>query len=478
MFSQKFKLLLAALVLIASNAVVLCAQAQTTQNTPIAHPALDPFFDDLEERTFKFFWDTANPANGLVPDRYPSPSFASIASVGFGLTAYPIGVERHYVTRQAASERVLVTLQFFHDAPQGKAAHGMAGYHGFFYHFLDMKTGERFDNTELSTVDTSLLLGGILFCQSYFDGDNPTEIKIRALAKDIVERVDWTWSQARPNAIAMGWSPEEGFSSHDWQGYNEAMLTYIFAMGSPTHGLSGDAWKVWSKNYASHWKKIEGQEHLGFPPMFGHQFSHIWIDFRGIQDNFMRQKGIDYFENSRRATFAQQAYAVRNPLSCNGYDKDVWGVSASDGPKNIKVNFKGKPHQFIEYAGRGMSTSWFDDCTISPMAMIASVPFAPEIVIPSTLAMRDRYGKYIYRDMGFADAFNPSFDYPITSPWGKVIPNVGWVARDYIGIDEGPIVAMIQNYRDELIWKTMQKNPVVRTGLVKAGFTGGWLDKK
>ena len=478
MFSQKLKLALATFALISCNAPMHSAQAQTPAVTPQVQLALDPFFADLEERTFHYFWDTANPQNGLIPDRYPSPSFASIAAVGFGLTAYPIGVEHHYITRAAARKRVLATLQFFHDAPQGDAPHGMAGYKGFFYHFLDMKTGARFKESELSTVDTALLLGGVLFSQSYFNQQHPDEIKIRSLAKDIYERVDWSWAQARPNTIAMAWAPSSGFSNDDWHGYNEAMMMYILAMGSPTHGLNPAAWSEWSKNYSQQWKVIEGQEHLGFPPMFGHQYSHIWIDFRHIQDAFMKQKGIDYFENSRRATYAQRAYAIRNPLHCNGYDKDVWGITASDGPKDIKLNYKGQSLTFRGYAGRGMSPQHYDDCTIAPTAMLGSLPFAPEIVIPATLAMKERYGKEIYRQLGFIDAFNPSFDYPIASDFGKVMPKAGWVARDYIGIDQGPIITMMENYRNELVWKTMHNNPAIRVGLEKAGFSGGWLEKK
>ena len=165
-----------------------------------ASPVVDPFLIDLQERTFRFFWDTANPKNGLVPDRYPTPSFSSVAAVGFALTAYPVGVERGYVTRKAARQRVLATLRFFNNAPQSPHTRGVAGYKGFFYHFLDMKTGERFADSELSTVDTAILLAGALFCQSYFDGSEPEEVEIRSLVDKIYRRVDWTWAQPRaPN---------------------------------------------------------------------------------------------------------------------------------------------------------------------------------------------------------------------------------------------------------------------------------------
>src|SRR5271165_5274694 len=207
-----------------------------------APPALDPFLIDLEERTFRYFWETANPKNGLIPDRYPTPSFSSIAAVGFGLTAYPIGVERGYVTRESARQRVLATLRFFHDAPQGPSARGESGYHGFFYHYLDMTTGERYEDSELSTVDTSILLAGVLFCESYFDGPEGEEVEIRNLAEQIYDRVDWRWAQPHVPAISHGWTPEQGFLEYDWRGYNEAMLVYLLALGSPTFPVGPQAW--------------------------------------------------------------------------------------------------------------------------------------------------------------------------------------------------------------------------------------------
>src|SRR6476660_4501409 len=267
-----------------------------TSKRPLT-PLVEPVLIDLEERTFRFFWDTANPRNGLVPDRYPTPSFASIAAVGFGLTSYPIGVERGYVTRAEARKRVLRTLRFLYNAPQGPQQFGVAGYKGFFYHFLDMKTGERFDDSELSTVDTALLLAGALFCQSYFDGAHPEEVEIRQRVDQIYRRVDWTWAQPHAPAISLGWSPEDGFLEYDWRGYNEAMLVYVLALASPTHPVGTDAWKQWTSTYDASWRTSFGQEYLSFAPLFGHQYSHVWLDFRQVQDAYMRKRGIDYFEN-------------------------------------------------------------------------------------------------------------------------------------------------------------------------------------
>ena len=449
--------------------------APPTESGP---PELPPLFRDIERRTFQFFWDTTNELNGLTPDRYPSRPFASIASVGFALTAYPIGVENGWVSRTQAVDRTLTTLKFFHDAPQGPQAKGKAGYKGFFYHFVDMQEGHRWSSwVELSSVDTTLLLGGVLFAQSYYDGDDPREQQIRELADAIYRRVDWTWMQQNKPLVSMGWHPERGFIPHDWKGYNEAMLLYVLAMGSPTHPLGPEAWEAWTATYDSDWGVFQGQEYLSFAPHFGHQYSHVWIDFRGIRDEYMKNRGIDYFENSRRATYAQRAYAIANPMEWEDYGENVWGLTASDGPQHTMQEFEGEQRQFRQYSARGAGLAdAFDDGTIAPTAAIASLPFAPEIVIPATEAMFERYGEHLYSSYGFLDAFNPSFDYEdVPLKTGRLVPGGGWVASDYIGIDQGPILTMIANYRNEFVWKVMKRNPYVREGLKRAGFTGGWL---
>src|SRR6266581_2559938 len=305
-----------------------------------ARPVLDPFLIELEERTFRFFWDTANPKNGLIPDRYPTPSFSSIAAVGFGLTAYPIGIERGYVTREAARQRVLATLRFFRDAPQGPSARGVSGYKGFFYHFIDMKTGERFEDSELSTVDTAILLAGMLFCQSYFSGPEHEEVEIRDLAEQIYRRVDWGWAQPHAPAISLGWSPEDGFLEYDWRGYNEAMLVYLLALGSPTCAVGQQAWTEWTSTYDKSWRKVFGQEYLSFAPLFGHQYTHVWMDFRKIQDDYMRGRGLDYFENSRRAVYAQHRHPRRLHARAHGngrVDPVRAGAGDSGGARNASA---------------------------------------------------------------------------------------------------------------------------------------------
>ena len=435
--------------------------------------------EELEERSFRFFWETTDPVTGLAPDRWPTPSFASIAAVGFALTAYPIGVARGWITREQARARTLATLRFFRDAPQGPAAQGMAGHKGFFYHFLDMKTGARFDRCELSTVDTALLLAGALHCQSFFDGADADETRIRMLADEIYARVDWRWAQVRAPSIGHGWHPETGFIPNDWKGYNEAMLVYLLALGSPTFAVGPDAWDAWTSTYDRvSWGSDYGQPHLQFPPLFGHQFTHCWVDFRGLQDGYMRRRGLDYFENSRRATVAQQAYAIANPEGWAGYGRDVWGVTACDGPADVERMFGGKRRRFASYAGRGMGGAHtYDDGTLAPYAAASSLPFAPEISAAAVAAMHRRYGAQIYGRYGFF-AFNPSFTFAdVKLTHGRIAPGLGWVDTDYLGIEVGPQLAMLANHRGEVVWKTMRGNAHFRRGLRRAGFTGGWLEQ-
>jgi hypothetical protein len=436
------------------------------------------FVEDLEHRAFNFFWETANPANGLVPDRYPAPSFASISAVGFALTAYPIGVERGYVTRAAARDRVLATLRFFRDAPQGTAARGMTGYMGFYYHFLDMGTGMRYSpRTELSLIDTSLLIAGVLFCQSYFDGRDPAEVELRKIAEELYERVDWTWASRDDGEIALGWSLEYGFHPRSWRGYNEAMILYVLALGSPTHSIPDTAWQSYISTNQFHWDGPPDERYLAFPPLFGHQYSHVWLDFRDIRDAFMRDKGMDYFENSRRATWAQQRYAIANPMHWKDYGPLVWGISACDGPADVNLPYDGEKRVFHSYAARGIGGAHtYDDGTIAPSALAGSMPFAPEIVLPAMEQIKAQYGDYVYSTYGFVDAFNPSFDYGVPLMSGRRIPGVGWFDTNYLGIDQGLTVTMAENYRSGFIWRIMRRNPHIRRGLERAGFKGGWLE--
>jgi hypothetical protein len=337
-----------------------------------------------------------------------------------------------------------------------------------------MKTGARANDSEISTVDTSLLLAGVLFCESYFDRQDPREKQIRKLADQLYRRVDWTWAQPRPPAVALAWTPQGGFTQLDWNGYNEAMLVYLLALGSPTHPVSPAAWALWTSTYDKQWGTLYGETYLSFAPLFGHQYTHVWVDFRGIRDPYMREHGLDYFENSRRATYTQRRYAIANPQHWQGYGRNVWGMSASDGPGPATEPYLGKEASFLKYAARGVGVARIvDDGTLAPTAAISSLPFAPEIVVPATLEMYHRFGVSIYSSYGFLDAFNPSF--PVSTEDSRGVRGAGWVDPDYVGIDQGPILAMIENYRSELIWRVMRGDPYLRQGLERAGFSGGWL---
>jgi hypothetical protein len=453
-----------------------CPAPARIEAPPVSPAAVLPaFFDDIQARTFRYFWELGDPETGLVPDRYPSPSPSSIAAVGFALTAYPIGVERGYVTRAEARARVLSTLRFFDRAPQGREREGRTGHQGFFYHFLDMKTGHRSGpDVELSTIDTTLLLAGVLFCQSYFDGPQDDERAIRELAERIYARVDWNWAARRPPIVSMGWRPEVGHYEAEWRIYDESMILYILALGSPTHALPDAAWREYTSDRRLH--TYRGQNHVNFAPLFGHQYSHVWIDFRGLLDDSMAEKGFDYFENSRRATLAQREYAIANPGGWKGYGPDVWGLTACDGP-DARARVNGREVEFWGYAARGAAHGEErDDGTVAPTAALGSLPFAPEIVVPAVTEMRRRYGAHLYSRYGFLDAFNPSVPDGTAVKQGRVVPGAGWFDTDWLGIDQGPILAMIENHRNGFVWRVMRRNPHVVRGLLRAGFRGGWLE--
>ncbi len=429
----------------------------------------DPFLDTLQERTIRWFLDVMPGKTGLTPDRWPAEwSPSSIAAVGFGLTTYPIASEHHMITRAEAASRTLTTLRFLLGLRQSPDKTDVGGYKGFFYHFIRKENGSREWNCELSTIDTGLLMAGVLFCGSYFDGSGADEAEIRTAADSLYRRVDWTWAMGATKGIVMGWKPEEGFHSWVWHGYNEAMIVYILALGSPTHTVPPGVWDTWTSTYV--WAEHYGQNLVNFMPLFGHQYSHAWIDFRGIKDPYMREKGLDYFENSRRAAYVHRAYAAANPHRWDDYSDSIWGLTACDGPKDTVFTVNGIERKFRSYSARGTGAEEeVDDGTIAPTAAAGSVPFAPEISIPAVKAMRNKYGELLWTKYGFVDAFNPSY---ITSQ----TPH-GWFDHDYLGIDQGPIVLMIENYRNGFVWEVMKKNKYIVEGLKRAGFKGGWLDR-
>lgn len=454
----------------------------------------DAQLDDLHRRTFAFFWDTTNAANGLAPDNWPNPDFCSIAAVGFALTAYCIGVKSGYVSRADAAQRTVVTLRTLWSGPQGPGTVGVMGYKGFFYHFLDMDSGLRYGDVELSSIDTSLCLCGVLTAAAFFDGTDATENEIRTLAMNIYGRVEWDF-MARPNGlVSMGWHPEPGLPDHDadgfinrnWDHYNEGMMVYLLGMGSPTHALTGQSWRSWMATLDS-WGTNFGETYLGFSPMFGHQYSHAWFDFRGVADDFMRGKGIDYFINSERATRAQRQYAIENPGGFTDYGATVWGLTACRGPGDVTTTVGGRSIHFHEYAARGIQDGdgeSIDDGTIAPTAVTGSVAFAPDICVPVISQMLSTYGSDVYGKYGFFDAFNPTFPSGQVSDKGHHTARAGWVAYEYLGIDQGPILLMLENHRSGQVWNLFCRSPltgpIVRRAMTTAGFqpvaaSGQWL---
>ncbi len=463
--------------LLERSALLAAAVALPVRAFAAAPRTLPAFYEDIEHRTFRWFWDTANRHNGLVPDRAPSPSFASIAAVGFALPAYAIGVERGWCTRVEARELTLTTLRFFWNAPQGPEPAGTTGEAGFFYHFLDMETGTRFRDVELSSVDTTILLMGALFAAQYFDRDDAAEREIRRLGDALYDRADWNFFRSDGRrAISMGWHPGEGLIPANWVGFNEGMFVNILALGSPSHPAPADLWQQWTSTYADYWRGEGSTRRLAFAPLFTHQYSQIFIDFRRIHDAVMRKAGFDYFENSRRETYANRAYCTANPMGWRGYSSDLWGLTACDGPGDFELPYRGARRTFYGYAARGPGSEpgGVDDGTIAPTAALGSLPFAPEIVVPCARQLLRQPG--LFDRYGFKDAFNPSFTYAgLKVGTGSVDPQHGWVGKDYLGIDQGPILLQAANYRDDFVWRYMRRVPAIRRGLKRAGFSGGWL---
>jgi hypothetical protein len=437
----------------------MLGQATTTMTATNAE------LEQLQRESFAYFIHEANPDNGLVIDKTAAGWPASIAATGLALAAYPVGVERGFWTRGAAVERTLATLRFFWNSPQGSEPDA-TGYKGFYYHFLDMQTGRRAWDCELSTIDSTFLLAGALTAGVYFDGNSTEENEIRALSEALYRRTDWAWAQNGGTTVTHGWRPESGFISYRWEGYDEALLLYVLGLASPTYPLPKESYDAWLTTYR--WEHCYGYDYLYAGSMFTHQLSHVWIDFRGIQDAFMRDKGIDYFENSRRATFVQQRYAIDNPRRFAGYGEHCWGITASEGPGPETLKLEGVERCFFDYLGRGVPYGP-DDGTLAPWAVVASLPFAPEIVLPTIsfcIHQAKLTGSNAY---GFKAAFNPTHPGEPDNPFGW------WVSPWHFGLNIGPTVLMIENYRSGLLWLLMRECPHIRRGLRRAGFAGGWL---
>jgi hypothetical protein len=423
--------------------------------------------DNLRTVTFKYFHDQVNERTGLIADSSEPGSPGSIAAVGLGLSVYVAAVERKLLSRAEAVQRTLKVLRFFHLRPQGPEPDA-TGYRGFYYHFLDMETGRRAWQCELSTIDTAVLIAGALTAASYFDGDDPAETELRELAESLYRRVDWKWALDGKATLSHGWKPESGFLSGRWaQGYSEAHILYVLALASPTFAIEPGGYREWASTFE--WKKFYDIEYFYAGPLFIHQLSQIFLDCRGIKDDANRKAGFDYFENSRRATYVQRHYGVENPQGFTHYSEYCWGFTASVGPGPGEMDLNGIHRVFYGYMARGAPLGP-DDGTISPWAVAASLPFAPEIVIDTIRHAIERLDLKQHSGYGFDASFNP------THPDRSKNAN-GWVSPWISGLDQGPIILMIENHESDLIWSTARKCPHLARGLRRAGFRGGWLDK-
>ena len=422
---------------------------------------VDETVDRLQRAAFGYFLETMNPGNGLIADTSREGSPCSIAVVGFALSCYPVAVERGWMQRDEAIARALTVLRFLLNSDQSGTPNA-TGHRGFYFHFLNMDTGTRMWHSELSMVDTALLIAGALTCASYFTEITADEIEMRQIVDTLYRRIDWHWVQDERGSIRQGWKPESGFLHYLWQGYNEAIVLYVLALGSPTYPLDGNGYEAWTVTYQ--WENLYDYDLLYAGPLFIHQFSHAWIDLRGMRDRFMREKHSDYFENTRRAIMVQREYAERNPNELVGYDECCWGFTACDGPAgDLESATRGRMH-FFGYAARGVPYGP-DDGTICGWAALASLPFAPEIALQTAGTMLHRYPEILSGDR-YTASFNPT----LRGDDGKA-----WVSSGNFGLDQGIVVMMIENYRTGLIWRLMQSCQYIRAGLQRAGFRGGWL---
>jgi len=429
-------------------------------------PPIDPAeLETLQRETFGYFVKEANPSNGLIADKTQPGAPSSIAAVGLALSSYPVGVVRGFMSRADAVQRTLATLRFFDASVQGTEADA-TGYKGFYYHFLDMRSGRRAWECELSTIDTAFLLAGMLAAAAFFLDDTDDEREIRELGDKLYRRADWQWAQDGGVTVRQGWRPESGFLSYRWQGYDEAMFLYLLGLGSPTFPLPRESYAEWTSTYQ--WRRIYGYDLVYSGPLFTHQISHLWVDLRGLRDEYMRGKDSDYFENSRRATYVQQRYAIDNPRGFSDYGETCWGITASDGPGPDTLEIGGRQRRFFDYLARGVPEGP-DDGTIAPWAVVASLPFAPEIVLPTLNYFVNHVDLKTEDRLGFKATFNPTHPDRSKNPFG-------WVSPWQYGLNQGPIVLMIENYRSGLPWRLMRSSPYVTCGLRRAGFTGGWLD--
>lgn len=389
----------------------------------------DAFLDELERTTFRFFWECADPVTGLVKDREYAAgdgraSVASLSATGFGLASLCIADQRRWLKPGDARDRARATLRFLHDR--------MPHERGFFYHFADWRTGERVWQCELSSIDTAILLCGVLTCRQHFLQDDA----IRRLAGAIYDRVDWAWMTQGGPLLIHGWKPESGFLKSRWDTYCEHMMLYLLAMGAGKHSIPAASWQAWKRPQF---------EYAGFrfihdryaPLLFVHQYSHAWFDFRGRRDAHA-----DYFENSVAATKAHRQFCLSLRGEFPHVSEDLWGITASESPKG-----------YVAWGGPPKSGPV--DGTLVPCAAAGSLPFLPTECVRCLRTMRTRFGERAWKRYGFVDAFNPA---------------TGWFSENVIGINAGITLLMAENARTGFVWRTFMKNEEVRKGMDRAGF--------
>jgi hypothetical protein len=409
-------------------------QVQAERQRSIVSAEDDALLEDLSRRSFLFFWEQADPSTGIVRDRSRTDGspvegnardVGSIASVGFGLTGLCIAAERGWVPRTSAVDRARTTLRFF--------AQRMEQERGWFYHFISLRTGAREWASELSSIDTALLLAGVLTVRQCFAGDP----EIPRLADAIYRRVDFNWMLAGdPLLLSHGWKPEAGFLKSRWDHYCELMILYLLAIGSPTHAISAESWRAWRRPVVT----FETYSYIGGPPpLFVHQYSHAWVDFRGWRER--EPPYTDWWKNSIDATRAHKAFCLRLANEFPGYTGHIWGVTASDSRQGY-VAWGGPPrHKSI-------------DGTVVPGAAAGSLMLNPDITLPAVREMRRRFGVRIYGRYGFADAFHPTD---------------GWVNPDVIGINVGITLLSAENLRTGRVWEWFMRNTEIPAAMERAG---------
>src|SRR5664279_1776581 len=385
----------------------------------------EQLLDDVERTAFQFFWEQAHPRTGLVKDRARATgtdtyTVASIASTGFGLTALCIGDARGYMPTPTIRSRVLATLD--------SVANLVAGHNGFYYHFVDWETGQRAWKCELSSIDTSLLLCGVLTARQYFHNDS----QIVALANKIYSGVQWPWMLNGGATLSMGWKPESGFLDSRWNHYCELMMIYLLGIGSPSYPLAPATWKAWSRPTYTY----QGITYISAgDPLFTHQYSQAWYDFRNKRDDYA-----DYFQNSVKATQAHRLFCLSLHDRFPTYTDNLWGIVSSD-----------SEHGYVAWGGPPAMGPI--DGTVVPCAAGGSLPFVYADCVAVLRNMRGYKG--VWGRYGFVDAFNPMN---------------GWVNADVIGIDVGITMLMAENQRTGLVWNIFMSSPEAQKAMQLAGF--------